>query len=254
MIVTHISDLHGKQDELQIPASDLLITTGDYGPGRTNLADMIRFIEWLHKQPARKKVFIAGNHDIPLSRTLPPEFNTDSVARKLHLDQWHAVMANIIQFPDIKYLEDETYVWEGLTIYGMPWSPEFHPERWAFNANEQQMTKHLAKIPSEVDILLSHGPAYGYMDLIPQEYAQPKEDLHRGCKKTLEVMQKRLKKLKLFAFGHIHESVTANRTGCDNYGIRMVRITNTRSVLFSNGAVVDNDYKVVNRKPLSINL
>ncbi|UAY55850.1 metallophosphoesterase family protein [Arachidicoccus terrestris] len=113
---------------------------------------------------------------------------------------------------------------------------------------------HLAKVPSDVHILLTHGPAYGYMDLIPQEYAQPGEDLHKGCKKTLEVIHKRLKKLKLFAFGHIHNAEMPSRSGSDNYGVRMVKVTNTRSVLFSNAACVDNSYNIVNPMPLIIDL
>lgn len=254
MRVVTLGDLHGQHKHIRVPECDLLCCVGDYGLGRTTVAELLDFVEWLHMQPARKKVFIAGNHDHCLCKTLAPAYDTDEVARMIHRRHYNALMADIEQYPDIKYLEDTSYVWEGLVIHGIPWSPEFHPDYWVFNANEEQMLKHLSKIPTDVDILLSHGPAYGYMDLIPQEYARPNEDLHRGCKQTLTVIRRRLKRLKIFAFGHIHNSEKPQRTGADNYGVRMVKVTNTKSVLFSNAACVDNDYKVVNPRPLVITL
>lgn len=255
MRVVHCSDFHSMESHIKVPECELLLCTGDYGKGRTTLEEMINFIHWLHEQPAKQKVMIAGNHDMTLSRKLPSALDTDAVVRMLHLQKYQAVMANLEQYPDIKYLEDETFVYEGLKIHGMPWSPEFHPDNWVFNANPEQMIKALGKVPSDVNILLSHGPAYGYQDLIPQQYQRhPKEDLHRGSPEITSVIHRRLKKLKLFAFGHIHNSTYPGTTGADNYGIRMVRVTNTRSVLFSNGAVVDNDYNVVNKNPFIINL
>lgn len=254
--VSHISDTHGFHESIKVPSVDLLISTGDYGKGRTTLQEFIAFLEWFKVQPARQKVFIAGNHDFSVSPTLPPAYNTDSVARELHKQKFNAAMENIIAAEEfgVKYLKDETFEFEGLKIHGMPWSPEFHSDYWVFNASEDDMVKHLGKVPSDVDILLSHGPAYGIQDLIPQDYMQYGEDPNRGCKKTLEVIQKRLKKLKLFACGHIHNGTIPRRSGVDNYGVRMVKVTNTKRVLFSNGACVDNDYEIVCRKPLIINL
>lgn len=254
MRIITLGDLHGQHRKVNVPECDLLCCVGDYGAGRTSVTEMLDFLGWLNRQPAKKKVFIAGNHDQCLSNRLAPAYDTDAVARMLHKRQYEALRISLKQFPGIVYLEDETFTWEGLRIHGMPWSPAFHSDYWVFNATEEQMVKHLSKVPSNVDVLLSHGPAYGFMDLIPQEYAHPKEDLHKGCKKTLEVIQKRLKKLKLFAFGHIHNADMPNRTGSDNYGVRMVKVTNTRHVLFSNAACVDNGYNVVNSKPLMVYL
>lgn len=254
MRIVTLGDLHGQHRKMQVPECDLLCCVGDYGAGRTSFAEMLDFAGWLDQQPARKKVFIAGNHDHCLSERPAPAFDTNVAIRTVHRQRYDALIAGIEQYPDIEYLEDRTYNWEGLTIHGMPWSPAFHADYWVFNATEEQMVKHLAKIPTNVNILLTHGPAYGYMDLIPQEYAQPGEDLHKGCRQTLAVIQKRLKKLKLFAFGHIHNADTANRAGSDNYGVRMVRVTNTKSVLFSNAACVDNSYQVVNPSPMIIHL
>lgn len=254
MRVITLGDLHGQHRKIKVPECDLLCCVGDYGAGRTSVVEMLDFLGWLDLQPARKKVFIAGNHDHCLSGKLAPAYDTDAVIRLVHKRQHEALMNRIQQYPDIVYLKDESFIWEGLRIHGMPWSPVFHSDYWVFNATEEQMVKHLAKVPSNVHILLAHGPAYGYMDLIPQEYAQPREDLHKGCKKTLEVIHRRLKKLKLFAFGHIHNAEMPNRSGSDNYGVRMVKVTNTKSVLFSNAACVDNSYNIVNPMPLIIDL
>lgn len=257
MKVAHISDTHGYHESIKVSPCDLLIATGDYGKGRTSLKDLLDFTSWLENQPADQIVFIAGNHDQIVHPQIPPGYNPDIVARMLHRQQYEAALENISAISDggrIKYLKDESFVYKGFKIHGMPWSPEFHSDYWVFNATEEDMVKHLAKVPSDVNILLSHGPAYGYQDLIPQDYQRPGEDLHRGCKKTMEVIHKRLKKLKLFAFGHIHNSCHPNTTGADNYGVRIVKFTNTRSALFSNGACVDNDYNIVCSKPLIMNL
>lgn len=252
--IVHISDTHGKHKELQIPQCDLLVATGDYG-GRTSLADMLDFLEWLHFQPARKKIFIAGNHDHVLSKTPCPSENTGVVARMVHLQHYNALMANIAKYPDIKYLEDRTYVWEGLTIHGMPWSPEFHPDNWVYNATQHDMYKYLGRVPNNVDVLLSHGPAYGHMDLIPEAYkAHPSEDVHRGCPLLTSAIKRRFLNLKLFAFGHIHQAVKGTGLGSDNYGVRMINISLTRRLLFSNGACVDNRYNIVNNTPFIINI
>jgi 3',5'-cyclic AMP phosphodiesterase CpdA len=70
MKIVHISDTHGAKhhSKLDIPECDVLLHTGDIG-GRTDLLELQQFLEWFKKQPAKRRIFIAGNHDIILDKT-----------------------------------------------------------------------------------------------------------------------------------------------------------------------------------------
>jgi hypothetical protein len=52
----------------------------------------------------------------------------------LHVDNYKRAIDLIEQY-DIKYLCDKDYVFEGIKFYGSPYSPSFHREYWAFNAD-----------------------------------------------------------------------------------------------------------------------
>ena len=51
---------------------------------------------------------------------------------------------------------------DNVRIYGSPWQPEFY--NWAFNLprNGEEMKARWDAIPDNTDILITHGPAYGY--------------------------------------------------------------------------------------------
>jgi len=59
MRLVHISDTHGKKyhNNLIIPECDVLVHTGDIG-GRTTCFELVEFLEWFNKQPAKIKIFI----------------------------------------------------------------------------------------------------------------------------------------------------------------------------------------------------
>jgi len=58
-----ISDTHNSQPEL--PDRDILIHAGDLTEGGT-LSELQATLDWLHSQPHRHKIVIAGNHDLLL--------------------------------------------------------------------------------------------------------------------------------------------------------------------------------------------
>jgi len=78
-----------------------------------------------------------------------------------------------------------------------PWPPAYCG--WAFNMqrDSEEIRSIWNKIPLDTDILITHGPPYGILDL-----TRRKE--HVGCKALYERVQ--LIKPKLHVFGHIHES------------------------------------------------
>lgn len=179
MKVVAISDLHGHLPD--IPACDLLLIAGDITPIRDHSwsfqAEWLEreFRAWLARQPARKIVGIAGNHDF-IFEQMP-----DLVPADL---PW-------------TYLQDSGTTWEGLNLWGTPWQPVFFD--WAFNGSPDRLKKQWALIPKNTDILVVHGPPQGYGDGIPEA-----DGIRRcGCPHLLKRIQE--VQPRLVVFGHIHE-------------------------------------------------
>lgn len=140
-----ISDTHGYHDEVVIPECDILIHSGD-ATGRGSLHEIDKFAKWFNEQPARYKVFVAGNHDFEFEK--------------------HKELAvKVLTYKtDIIYLEGEDVVIEGLKIWGGPWQPYFC--NWAFNVHRYtgELKEIWSRIPNDADIVVTHGPPYGVND------------------------------------------------------------------------------------------
>lgn len=176
MTILAISDLHGYLPD--IPECDLLLLGGDYAKHGTRDRSMQlrymrgEFADWLNRIPARHIVGIGGNHDFVL-------------------EEWPELVRDL---PWV-YLKDEMADVEGVKIYGTPWTPKFGP--WAFMQEDWKLQHKFAHIPKDLDILLTHGPAYGILD-------RSIYDDRCGSRYLLE----KVKELKVSShvFGHIHEA------------------------------------------------
>jgi Icc-related predicted phosphoesterase len=134
---------------------------------------VVEFNRWLGTLPHRHKVIIAGNHDFLLEE--------DSSARSL--------------FDHAIYLQDSECQIEGIRIYGSPWQPRFFD--WAFNLDRGEPLRRMwAKIPSKIDLLLTHGPPHGILDLTSR-------GLQVGCEELLAALDR--VRPRAHVFGHIHE-------------------------------------------------
>ena len=171
MRIVAIADTHNSQ--LSLPDGDILIHAGDL-TGRGSLPELERVADWLRAQPHRHKVVIAGNHDFALQRN-------PVAARAL--------------FHGLTFLEDSEVTLGGLRIWGSPWQPWFHD--WAFNARRgPEIDAKWARIPEGIDVLVTHGPPYGYGDLVLDGERVGCEDLLRHLGRV---------KPRVHLFGHIHE-------------------------------------------------
>jgi Icc-related predicted phosphoesterase len=177
--IVAISDQHGVLPE--VPPCDLLLIAGDICPVTNHGLDFqerwvrFDFRDWLRRVPARKIVFIAGNHDFVFEQRpafLPADFPAT-------------------------YLRDSGIEWEGLHIWGTPWQPWFYD--WAFNLYEPELARKWDLIPANTDILLVHGPPQDHGDGVPDRDGVR----HTGSPSLLS----RIRQIqpKLVAFGHIHE-------------------------------------------------
>ncbi len=201
MKIVCISDTHTLHKNMKIPDGDLLIHAGDVS-SRGKLDEIIQFNDWLGTLPHRHKVVIAGNHDFYFE-------SNPSHAKSL--------ITNAI------YLNDNGVEIKGIKIWGSPIQPWFYD--WAFNRQRgEDIRKHWELIPTDTDILITHGPPYGILDETTRGELV-------GCEDLLEVIQQRVKP-RLHVFGHIHES----------YGK-----TEIDETTFVNAAMVNLQYRPVNQ-------
>ncbi len=209
MIIDAISDLHGHKPKL--PGGDLLIIAGDL-TASDKFVQYEMFFAWLKKQNYRKKVFIAGNHD----NQAMTQFD------------WHGA----------EYLCDSGTEFEGIKIWGSPWTKTFkgmNPECKAFTVDtEDALMDKFELIPHDTDILITHSPPYGILDHIP--VMMDGSIFHAGSA-ALFGWLKYVHRPRIHVFGHIHEA----------YGAEEVFATyNDKMMISINASHVNEKYKPVN--------
>jgi len=193
MKIVTFSDTHNCHDQVVLPDCDNCIFGGDLS-GRGNRIETSFFFRWYNAQTQCKhKIMIVGNHDICFQE----KFNEETQANR-----WLETL--IAQYPDIIVLDNrypDGVRIEGINIYGSPATPWYHGERWAFNYHRQDIAEIWSKIPTNTDILITHGPAYGILDKTLTEK-------NAGCPELLQ----RIKEIKpkYHICGHIHESYGAH--------------------------------------------
>ena len=208
MIIDCISDLHGSQPKLE--GGDLLIIAGDL-TASDKLTQYFDFSCWIAQQEYKKKIVIGGNHDNILQAN-------------------YGLFKRIIDF---EYLCDSGTEFEGLKIWGSPWTlkfPGMNPHCKAFTVDtEEDLFLHFGPIPIDTDILITHSPPFGIGDGIPIEDGS---SFHVGSK-SLDACLRYCYRPRLHVFGHIHEG----------YGIYHV-FTDCISI---NASHVDGEYTPVNQ-------
>ena len=184
--ITFISDTHSKHKQItkDLPGGDILLHAGDMS-SMGYKQEILDFLKWFADiDNYDTKAFIAGNHDWGFQDS--PEWCSDKI--KEYEDK-------LIYLQDNLHVIGEDYS-TAIKIYGSPWQPEFF--NWAFNLprNGTELTEKWGQIPENTDILITHGPAWGYVDTILGQTQ------HLGC----ELLAERIKvvKPKIHLCGHIH--------------------------------------------------
>lgn len=182
MIIDCISDLHGFYPKLE--GGDLLIVAGDLTASDTPDEYTHFEKEWLRFQPYTKKIVIAGNHDNWIQ-------NNDWVSPNYY-----------------EYLQDSGTEFDGLKIWGSPWTLAFedmNPVCKAFTCEtEAELEKKWALIPPDVDILITHSPPHGILDQVSYIIMGEDDAAHVGSHSLRYYCQRHHPRLHVF--GHIHEA------------------------------------------------
>ena len=206
--ITHISDTHNKHNQLNglLPGGDLLIHSGDISSlGRKS--EVERFVKWFNDiDNYTNKVFIAGNHDLSFESEVlyrkkaqyfdgTTDWDLPAVEGK---PQWLIDLLDVGLAGGVFYLENSSIDIEGIKIWGSPYSPSFG-YGWAFNKDRgHDINEVWNTIPMDSDIVITHGPIYGYCDRTSNT------NTNVGCADLYH----RLHEVKphLHFSGHIHEA------------------------------------------------
>ena len=175
MNIAIISDTHGEHEKLGTLSGEVLIHCGDmfnlFSPGDD---DVERMDEWFGKQDFELILCTGGNHDCALEDRLTITSNP---------------------FKNAIYLQDQSYVHRGVIFYGSPWIPELYGH--AFYQDDDQLEKIWSEIPADTDVLITHTPPAGILDVSSR-------GLELGCVH----LARELKRISptLHCFGHVHAS------------------------------------------------
>lgn len=177
MRVVCMSDTHGLHERVKVPGGDVLIHAGDF-THHGDLYEVRRFFDWLGSQPHDHKILIAGNHDFWVERQ-----------NKLFVEK-------VRRIPRVTYLQDSGAEIVGFRVWGSPVTPWFYD--WAFNRQRgAEIQEHWDLIPTDTQILVTHGPPIGILD-------RNFRGENHGCADLRDVIDQRLSELKLHVFGHMH--------------------------------------------------
>lgn len=214
MKILHISDTHGFHGmfpDSKFDGVDVVVHSGDCSNWRDvgrNSVEVKDFIEWYKNVPVKHKIFVAGNHDTSIERRLitPADF----------------AEAGII------YLENAATTIDGVKFWGSPHTPTFGD--WAFMKAREKIYKIWSLIPEDVNVLITHGPPLGVLDLT---YNRDNTLFRCGDRSLLKKIMFGLPWLKAVLFGHIHNVEDINNQGT-------IQFSDRSGVVFSNGSCVED--------------
>lgn len=221
MKILHLSDTHGLHEHfvgiwlkamIEEHQPDVLVHSGDFMRHAMNYDDLKEFFEWFKQFEVEHKIMVPGNHDMWCESLENNDYLRNEIVPK-----------------DLTLLINESVEIQGVKFWGSPYTPEFYD--WGFQLYGNDGQKLWSMIPDDTDVLITHGPAYGTLDVPGEPH---KKEGSQGCK-FLQERIKLLYNLKAHMFGHIHGS----------YGQDL-----NDKLLSVNSSILNEDYKVVNRPQL----
>lgn len=195
MILAGVSDQHGKLS-ITAPKCDVLAVVGDIVPLLSSAENWKQFqelhwletkyVRWIRRQEFEHCIVTFGNHDIC---AYAPD------TRKL-------VREVLEEVPGVIVLDDvnSTVVIDDIRFSAYPFTPTIQQRNWAFSLprGDRRVKMSLdACIHPETDVLLSHGPPQGFLDI---GYGVGRCGCAELASKIVEVAPR------IVLCGHIHES------------------------------------------------
>lgn len=155
-----------------IPGCNVLIHCGDFCSFQQDDLQTLQDVDaWFGEVEADHVICIGGNHDF-------------------------ALQSGKFRFINAAFLEDRVIEAAGLAIYGSPWCPDL--PGFAYFASHEELIEHWKRIPTDIDILVTHTPPYRILDL------PTSGNVHLGCQHLLQELNR--VRPRLHVFGHVHAS------------------------------------------------
>jgi Icc-related predicted phosphoesterase len=177
MKLVFFSDTHTYHRRCDLPAGDVLIHCGDLtAEGEEDT--VLDFVEWMSeglKHRYKHKLFVPGNHDYCF------DIRSTKFVQGLHAKLEDSGIAVCI---------DRRLELGGVVFYGSPWVPNL--PGWAFFDRGRD---RFTDVPKDTEVLITHTPPKGILDT---------GDFHDGSIPLLRCVRG-LPRLKVHAFGHVHE-------------------------------------------------
>lgn len=176
-----ISDVHGNQQvldyilgEIDPDSYDIITCSGDIWEGSST--GEACYWDDFQKAVGKPIVMIQGNHDF-----------------------WSSSVFD--SFEHIELLHNDCYEFNGVKFFGTPYTVNFG--MWNNMCDENSLFEVWDKaIPDDLDVLLTHGPPYGYGDNCNQPIYNNDKYSHLGSKALNAIILERNPK---YVFcGHIH--------------------------------------------------
>ena len=191
MKILHLSDTHGCHHTLRdLPDADVIVHSGDFTMNGSQ-QEAIDFMNWFCDLSYSHKIFICGNHDDCLYGA-----NIDGLDSNVH------------------YLCNSEVEIYSVKFYGVP--------MFIGDCVTDRQTRNYERIPSDIDVLITHSPAYGILDF--------DDDINYGSEEIMTKLSDL--NLKAHLFGHIHA----------RHGVKTIGNT-----IFSNGAIMNAGYTNLNK-------
>lgn len=195
MKILHLSDTHGYHRSITgLPQADVIVHSGDFTMAGDE-KEALDFIEWFCDLDYPQKIFISGNHD-----------------ECMYGSQVEGLDENV------HYLCNSGIEIAGVKFYGVP--------MFMGDCITNRQSRFYSQIPSDTDVLITHSPAFGILDL---DDSADEKYINYGSEELLA----RLPSLNvgLHLFGHVH---------------RQHGILEKDGIIFSNGAIMNEDYSRIN--------
>ncbi|MBA5628987.1 metallophosphatase domain-containing protein [Moheibacter lacus] len=194
MHLLHLSDSHNQHRSLEnLPEADIIVHSGDFSFAGTR-AEFLDFLNWFLGLDYQHKIFIGGNHDYFL------EGKSQKDIQKMLPKNCHYLFHSGVTIENIKFWGVPMFVSEDI---------------------DGSYFRKIKRIPKNTDILISHNPPFGILDLDGK--------INFVCKslgeKIVEI------KPKFHLFGHIHNA----------FGIEKSKHTT-----FSNASILNGNYEFQN--------
>ena len=139
----------------EVPCGNVLVHSGDFDWSKQsggllrsdNFEEIVQIMnDFFDRFPHKVKIFVAGNHEGSFE------------GKKLLTVQERLTSA--------VYLYNSSFTYEGINFYGAPYTPfRVKTNARGFIRTARKIAPHWRDIPSRTDVLITHSPPHGILDL-----------------------------------------------------------------------------------------